>query len=64
MDHRYMQMEVYVRATGTDADTFRWEPFGEVVDFESTTDCTPPTPPPGFENQPKVGADAEYVPVP
>jgi len=52
-DHRYMQMEVYVRATGTDADTFRWEPFGEPFGFESTKECVTPTPPPGYDQQPE-----------
>ena len=52
-DHRYMQMEVYVRATGTDAETFRWEPFGEPFGFESTKECVAPTPPPGFDQQPE-----------
>ena len=32
------------------------------VSFETTKDCSPPTPPPGFEDQPKLGADAEFVP--
>ena len=41
-----------------------WVPVGDPVSYESTTDCTPATPPAGFEDQPKVGEDAEYVDVP
>jgi len=41
-----------------------WVPVGDKVSFETTTDCTPKTPPPGFEDQPKVGADAPYVETP
>jgi len=52
-DHRPTEVEVYVRATGTTAETFKWEPFGESFGFESTKECTPPTPPPGYEQQPK-----------
>jgi hypothetical protein len=46
-------MEVYVRATGTTAETFKWEPFGEPFGFESTKECVTPTPPPGYEQQPE-----------
>jgi len=42
----------------------KWVPEGTSVSFESTKECTPPTPPEGFEDQPKVGADAEYVETP
>jgi branched-chain amino acid transport system substrate-binding protein len=52
-DHRPTEVEVYVRATGTDADTFKWEPFGEPFGFESTEECVTPTPPPGFDQQPE-----------
>jgi len=52
-DHRPTEVEVYVRATGATAETFKWEPFGESFGFESTKECTPPTPPPGYEQQPK-----------
>jgi ABC-type branched-subunit amino acid transport system substrate-binding protein len=58
-DHKINEVEVYNRV-----EDGKWMPVGDPVSFETTTDCTPPTPPPGFENQPKVGADAEYVPVP
>jgi branched-chain amino acid transport system substrate-binding protein len=51
-DHRPIEGEVLVRATGTTADTFKWVPFGDVISFESTTDCVTPTPPPGAEDQP------------
>jgi len=52
-DHRPSEMEVYVRATGTTAETFKWEPFGEAFGFESTKECVTPTPPPGYEKQPE-----------
>jgi ABC-type branched-subunit amino acid transport system substrate-binding protein len=41
-----------------------WVPTGDPVDFETTKDCTAPTPPAGYEDQPKVGADADYVETP
>jgi hypothetical protein len=41
-----------------------WVPVGDKVSFETTTECTPATPPAGFEDQPKVGADAPYVETP
>ena len=58
-DHRPTEGEMYTRV-----ENGRWVVFSDNVSFETTTDCTPPTPPPGFEDQPKLGADAEYVPVP
>jgi len=53
-DHRYSQVERLVKATGTDAATFKWEFFGETVSFEDTEECTAPTPPPDADKQPKV----------
>jgi ABC-type branched-subunit amino acid transport system substrate-binding protein len=54
-DHRFLEGEIMVRAT-TDKSSgtpdFRWVPFGDVIDFESTKDCVAPTPPPGAEDQP------------
>jgi len=58
-DHRPTEGEMYTRV-----ENGRWVVFSDNVSFETTTDCTPPTPPPGFEDQPKLGADAEFVPVP
>ena len=52
-DHRPTEVEVYVKATGTTAETFKWEPFGEPFGFESTEECVAPTPPPGYEQQPE-----------
>jgi ABC-type branched-subunit amino acid transport system substrate-binding protein len=52
-DHRPTEVEVYARATGTTAETFKWEPFGEPFGFESTEECVAPTPPPGYDQQPK-----------
>ena len=58
-DHRINQVEqINIVRNG------EWVAVGDTISFEATTDCTPPTPPPGFEDQPKVGADAEYVDIP
>jgi len=54
-DHRLVEAEILARATvdrSTNPPTFRWGSFGEPFDFESTKDCTRPTPPPGAEDQP------------
>ncbi|MGD0766084.1 MAG: ABC transporter substrate-binding protein, partial [Dehalococcoidia bacterium] len=58
-DHRPIEDEMY-----TKVEDGKWIPFGNIIGFESTPHCTPPTPPPGFDDQPKVGADAPYVPLP
>jgi branched-chain amino acid transport system substrate-binding protein len=58
-DHRPIEGEVLVRATGTTAETFKWEPFGDVISFESTTDCVAPTPPPGADDQPGPRSQSE-----
>ena len=42
----------------------KWVTVGDPVSYESTKSCTPATPPAGFEDQPKVGADAPYVEIP
>ncbi len=54
-DHRFLEAEIFVKATvdrSTATPTFRWQPFGEPVGFESTKDCTVPTPPPDATDQP------------
>jgi hypothetical protein len=54
-DHRIVESEMMLRAVvdrSTDPPTFRWQPFGDPVVFESTTDCAEPTPPLGAEDQP------------
>jgi len=41
-DHRPNEVEVYVRATvdrSTDPPTFTWQPFGDLISFESTPKC-------------------------
>ena len=53
-DHRFNQLERYVKATGTDTATFKWEFFGDDISFESTKDCTAPKPPADADKQPKV----------
>jgi ABC-type branched-subunit amino acid transport system substrate-binding protein len=53
-DHRVNQQEIFVKATGTTADTFSWKPFGDVIAFDSTTSCTPPTPPADATKQPRT----------
>ena len=42
----------------------KWLPVGDTTSFESTPNCTPAATPAGFEDQPKVGADAPYVETP
>jgi ABC-type branched-subunit amino acid transport system substrate-binding protein len=41
-----------------------WTPVGDVTSFESTPNCTPKTPPAGFDQQPKVGQGAPFVETP
>ncbi len=43
-----------MKATGSDAATFKWEFFGDTISFEDTKDCTAPTPPADADKQPKV----------
>ena len=50
-DHDWNESEMFVKATGTGAD-FKWVPFGDVIDFETTTSCTAPTPPADATAQP------------
>jgi len=58
-DHRMNQAEqINIVRDG------KWVTVGDPVSYESTPNCTPPTPPAGFEDQPVVGEDAEYVDVP
>lgn len=55
-DHRPVEVEEYVRATVNRTDPskpkFTWQPFGDIITFESTKSCTTPTPPPDFDQQP------------
>ncbi|MGA2285862.1 MAG: ABC transporter substrate-binding protein [Dehalococcoidia bacterium] len=39
----------------------KWVTQGDIVSYESTKSCTPATPPPGFDQQPKLGRDAPFV---
>ncbi|MGA2285864.1 MAG: ABC transporter substrate-binding protein [Dehalococcoidia bacterium] len=41
-----------------------WTPMGDTTSFESTPNCTPKTPPAGFDQQPKLGYSASYVETP
>jgi ABC-type branched-subunit amino acid transport system substrate-binding protein len=50
-DHDWNESEMFVKAEGT-GDTFKWVPFGDVIDFETTADCTPPSLPADAESQP------------
>jgi branched-chain amino acid transport system substrate-binding protein len=56
-DHRPIEVEEYVKATVDRSDPnnpkFTWEPFGDLMTFESTKDCVTPTPPPDFDKQPQ-----------
>ncbi len=58
-DHRAIDDEMYARV-----ENGKWVVISDPVGFELTTECTPPTPPPGFDDQPKVGSDAPYVDLP
>ena len=58
-DHKISEDLVYNKVVnGT------WQQISDMVSFESTTDCTPPTMPADFDKQPKVGRAAEFVEVP
>ncbi len=62
-DHRANEASVIARAVvdhSVDPPTVRWEPFGDIVDFESTKDCIVPTPPPGAEDQPGPSIQEHY----
>jgi ABC-type branched-subunit amino acid transport system substrate-binding protein len=63
-DHRLVDAEMMAKAVvdrSMDPPTFRWEPFGEPIDFEGTRECTVPTPPPGAEDEPgpPLGSELE-----
>ncbi len=54
-DHRFLESEVFVKATvdRTGASpVFRWQIFGDPIGFESTKNCTVPTPPAEAKGQP------------
>jgi branched-chain amino acid transport system substrate-binding protein len=52
-DHAWNEEELFVKATGTTADTFSWKPFGDVItQYETTKDCTPPKRPADADKQP------------
>ena len=50
-DHDWNESEMFVKATGTGAD-FKWVPFGDVIDLETTKDCKAPTEPAEATTQP------------
>jgi branched-chain amino acid transport system substrate-binding protein len=52
-DHRPIEAEIYVKATGTTKETFHWAEFGDVMNFETTKDCKAPTLPADYDKQPK-----------
>ncbi len=58
-DHRPIEDEMYAQVQNG-----AWTKISDPIGFESTPKCTPPTPPAGFDQQPKVGADAPYVETP
>ncbi len=62
-DHRFLEAEVFVKATvdrSAATPTFRWQPFGDPVSFESTTDCTvPPPPEPTDQPGPPLGNEVK-----
>jgi branched-chain amino acid transport system substrate-binding protein len=68
-DHEFTEAEIFVRATvdrSVSPPVFHWAPFGDVVGFETTQDCTIPTPPPDATKQPgpKLGTESFATPKP
>lgn len=66
-DHRLSEADVLVRATtdrSSGTPVFRWVPFGDVISFESTTNCTVPTPPAGAASQPGPSLQNVQTPKP
>ena len=52
-DHAWNEAEIFVKAEGETADTFKWAPFGDVItQYETTKDCKPATPPADADKQP------------
>jgi branched-chain amino acid transport system substrate-binding protein len=52
-DHAWNEAEVFVKAEGETADTFRWKPFGDVITtYETTKDCTKAPAPADADKQP------------
>ncbi len=58
-DHRPIEDEMYAQVQNG-----AWVKISDPIGFESTPKCTPPTPPPGFDTQPQVGAGTSYVETP
>jgi branched-chain amino acid transport system substrate-binding protein len=68
-DHEFTEAEIFVEATvdrTVDPPVFHWAPFGDVVGFETTQDCTIPTPPAEATLQPgpKLGTESYATPKP
>ena len=64
-DHRAAEAEMIARwemDRSTDPPQPKWIAFGDVIDYESTTDCMTPTPPAGYFDQP--GPNAYPTPTP
>ena len=52
-DHAWNEAEVFVEATGTTGDTFKWKPFGDIItQYETTKDCKAAEPPADADKQP------------
>jgi len=58
-DHRIAEILVYNEVVNGG-----WKQISDMVNLESTKDCTPPEMPADFDKQPKVGRAAEFVDVP
>jgi branched-chain amino acid transport system substrate-binding protein len=58
-DHKVSQVLIINRVVSG-----KWKTEGEPTSFESTTSCTPATPPEGFDQQPPIGKAAPYVETP
>jgi ABC-type branched-subunit amino acid transport system substrate-binding protein len=58
-DHKINEVLIINKVTNGN-----WGRVGEITSYESTKDCTPMTPPEGFDQQPKIGKDVPYVETP
>ncbi len=68
-DHEFTEAEIFVKATvdrSVNPPVFHWAPFGDVVGFETTQECTIPTPPADATKQPgpKLGTESFATPKP
>ncbi len=68
-DHSFTEAEIFVKGTvdrTVNPPVFHWVPFGNAIGFESTKNCTIPTPPPHATEQPgpPLGTESFATPAP